>query len=132
MRMAMCLGIICVLGAAAHAAVIGKATVTADQAPVMSGKQVVVTAKKGDTFDVTEVKGDWFGVAPTQGWVHKSNVRYEPGAPEPDQKAEVPAVTPPADGAVPLWAKVSQWQIDEARKAGVPTAKELDLSTPPH
>jgi hypothetical protein len=81
MRKAICLGIICVLSVAAHAAVIGKATVTADQAPVMSGKQVVATAGKGTVFDVTEVKGDWFGVAPSQGWIHKSNVRYEPAPP---------------------------------------------------
>jgi len=84
MRTTICLGIICVLSAAAHAAVIGKATVTADQAPVMSGKQTIATAKKGDTFDVTELKGDWFGVAPSQGWVHKSNVRYEPAPPRQD------------------------------------------------
>jgi formylglycine-generating enzyme required for sulfatase activity len=43
------------------------------------------------------------------------------------QKAEAPAVATPADGAVPAWAKVSQLQIDSARKVGVPVAKELDL-----
>jgi hypothetical protein len=80
MRTLLCLAILS-LAAAAHAAVIGKATVTAEQAQVMSGKQVIATAKKGDTFDVTEEKGDWFGVAPSQGWIHKSNVRYEPGSP---------------------------------------------------
>jgi len=36
-------------------------------------------------------------------------------------------VAPPADGAVPAWAKVSQLQIDSACKVGVPVAKELDL-----
>ena len=94
MRNLVCIGIICV-ATAAHAAVIGKATVTADQAPVMSGKQVIATAKKGDTFDVTEVKGDWFGVAPSQGCIQKNNVRYEPIAPpvgsaDPDQAAKDP------------------------------------------
>ncbi len=77
MRMAICLGIICLLGVSAHAAVIGKATVTADQAPVMSGKEAIATAAKGVVFDVTEVKGDWFGVAPSQGWIHKSNVQFQ-------------------------------------------------------
>ena len=51
----------------------------------------------------------------------------EPVAPAPVTKAQTPAVTPPADGAVPAWAKVSPLQIDAARKAGVPVAKELDL-----
>ena len=80
-RIVLSLGILAMFSGAAPAAVIGKAVVTADQAPVMSGKQVISTARKGDTFDVTEVKGDWFGVAPSQGWIHKSNVRYEPAAP---------------------------------------------------
>jgi len=51
----------------------------------------------------------------------------EPVAPAPIQKAEAPAVATPADGTVPAWAKVSQLQIDSARKVGVPVAKELDL-----
>ena len=51
----------------------------------------------------------------------------EPAAPAPAAKAESPAVAPPADGAVPEWAKVSALQIDAARKAGVPVAKEIDL-----
>jgi hypothetical protein len=72
----------------AHAAVIGKAVVTADQAPIMKGKETVATAKKGDVLDVTQENGDWFGVAPTQGWIHKSNVRYEPAAPAGAPKAE--------------------------------------------
>ena len=81
MRTLLCLGIVSLAAATlAHAAVIGKATVTAEQAPVMSGKQVIATAKKGDTFDVTELKGDWFGVAPSQGWIHKGNVRFEAAA----------------------------------------------------
>jgi hypothetical protein len=79
-RIVFSLGILAMFSGAVSAAVIGKATVTADQAPVLSGKQVIATAKKGDTFDVTEAKGDWFGVAPSQGWIHKGNVRYEPGA----------------------------------------------------
>ena len=76
-RIVLSLGILAMFSGAPAAAVIGRAVVTADQAPVMSGKQVIATAKKGDTFDVTELKGDWFGVAPSQGWIHKSNVRYE-------------------------------------------------------
>jgi hypothetical protein len=96
MRALLIAAFVCCLAAAlAHAAVIGKATVTAEQAPVMSGKQVIATAKKGDTFDVTEEKGDWFGVAPSQGWIHKGNVRYEAG-------------TPPAGGSLagPVWARI--------------------------
>jgi len=80
---------------AAAPAVIGKATVTADQAPVMSGNQVIATAAKGVVFDVTEVKGDWFGVAPSQGWIHKSHVRYDAQLP-PSPVA--PPVLAPAGG----------------------------------
>jgi len=54
----------------------GKVTVTAEQAPVMQGKETVLTAKKGDVFDVSEFRGDWYGVLPSRGWIHKANVRY--------------------------------------------------------
>ena len=108
-------------------ATIGKVTVTAEQTPIMQGKETLLTAKKGQAFDVSEVKGDWYGVLPSHGWIHKANVRFEPVAPGPIQKAEAPALATSADGAVPEWAKVSQLQIDSARRVGVPVTKELDL-----
>jgi hypothetical protein len=61
-----------------HAAFIGKVTVTAEQAPVMSAKDTLLLAKKGDVFNVTAVNGDWYGLAPSRGWIHKSNVSYQP------------------------------------------------------
>jgi len=123
MRTAICLGIICILSAAAHAAVIGKATVTADQAPVMSGKQVIATAKKGDTFDVSEEKGDWYGVLPTRGWIQRANVKYEPAASVPPaaaragEKKESSAVATdsPAPASPPL-APASQSSSDGQRR----------------
>ena len=80
MRVLLGAAVLCIVASAAQAAVIGKATVTAEQAPVMQGKDVVLTAKKGDTFEVSEVKGDWYGVLSSRGWIHKANVRYEPAA----------------------------------------------------
>jgi len=65
-------------GAATHTAGIGKVTVTADQAPIVLGKVTVQTAKKGEVLEVTQINGAWYGVLPTRGWIHKSNVRYEP------------------------------------------------------
>jgi formylglycine-generating enzyme required for sulfatase activity len=56
-----------------------------------------------------------------------SGCSSEPVAPASIQKAQAPAVATPADGAVPEWAKVSPLQIDSARKAVVPVAKEIVL-----
>ena len=71
--------------------------------------------------------GRWAAVLAAALFLGAPGCSSEPGAPAPVQKAKAPAAATPADGAVPAWAKVSQWQIDEARKAGVPAAKELDL-----
>jgi formylglycine-generating enzyme required for sulfatase activity len=89
MRTAFCLAVILCIATVAHAAVIGKATVTADRAPIMQGDETLATAKKGDTFDVTKVKGNWFGLDPSQGWIHKSNVRYEPAVSASDPPKEL-------------------------------------------
>ncbi len=88
------------LPAPASAAVIGKAVVTAEKASVMQGKEAVASVKKGDVLDVTEMKGDWFGVAPTRGWIHKSNVRFEAAAaPTPAAPAAPAANQPPPPAA---------------------------------
>ena len=81
MRTLLCGTIVCLLTVAVHGAGIGKVTVTAEQAPIMQGNETILTAKKGDTFDVSEAKGDWYGVLPSRGWIHKASVRYEPSAP---------------------------------------------------
>lgn len=51
--------------------------VTVDQAPIMQGKERIATAKKGDVFSATSVNGDWYGVLPSHGWIHKSNVQIQ-------------------------------------------------------
>ena len=100
MRALLCAGILCAAVAAGHAAVIGKATVTAEQAPVMQGKDTVLTAKKGDVFDVNEIAGDWYGVLPSRGWIHKANVRYEASLPRGTANPrETPAAAQPAPAA---------------------------------
>jgi hypothetical protein len=102
MRVLLGAAVLCIVASAAQAAVIGKATVTAEQAPVMQGKDVVLTAKKGDTFEVSEVKGDWYGVAPSRGWIHKANVRFEPAAfPVGDQ-----TIAPASGTKEPAWAVI--------------------------
>lgn len=77
----LCLAVVCFTATVAQAVGIGKVTVTADQANVMQGKNVLFTAKKGDTFEISEQKGDWYGLLPSRGWIHKANVRYEPAEP---------------------------------------------------
>jgi hypothetical protein len=112
MRTLLCGTIVCLLTVAVHGAGIGKVTVTAEQAPIMQGNETILTAKKGDTFDVTELKGDWFGVAPSRGWIHKTNVRYDPSTPAavpPPAKIEpapATAVPPAAEPAVPKWMDI--------------------------
>jgi hypothetical protein len=93
----------------AQAQVIGKANVTADQAPVMQGRETVLTAKKGDTFDVIAINGDWYGVLPSRGWLHKTNVYYDPITPA--------AVPPPT-------------KIEPAPATAVPPAAEPTVKTP--
>ena len=98
-----------IASASSQAAIIGKVTVTADQAPIMLGKNIVQTAKKGNVLDVTQVKGDWYCVLPTHCWVEKTNVTYEPvaapaagvlpGKKESSAVAE-PASKPPADSVL--------------------------------
>jgi len=83
MRTLLCVWIVCTVAGFAWAGGLGKVTVTAEQAPLMQGKETVLTAKKGDTFDVSGVKGDWFGVLPSRGWIHKGNVKYEAPSPNP-------------------------------------------------
>ena len=57
---------------------IGQLTVIAEKASIYRGKDVVGTAKKGDTFAVSAIKGDWYGVLPTRGWIHKKFIEYQP------------------------------------------------------
>ena len=45
MRVSLSVIALCVPAAAASAAITGKVTVTADQAPLMQGKETVLTAK---------------------------------------------------------------------------------------
>jgi formylglycine-generating enzyme required for sulfatase activity len=71
--------------------------------------------------------GRWAAVLAVVALLAATGSSSEPGASAPTEKAEAPAVAKPADEAVPAWAKVSQSQIDSARKIGVPVAKELDL-----
>jgi formylglycine-generating enzyme required for sulfatase activity len=71
--------------------------------------------------------GRWAAVLAAAALLGALGYRSVSGEAAPITKAESPPVATPADRAVPAWAKVSQLQIDSARKVGVPVAKELDL-----
>ena len=71
--------------------------------------------------------GRWVAMLAAVVLLAASGCSSEPVAPASIQKAQAPAVATPADGAVPEWAKVSPLQIDSARKAVVPVAKEIVL-----
>jgi len=102
MRFPLILVMVAVLAATGQAATIGRVIVTADQAPVIQGKETIASAKKGDALDVSEVKGDWYGVLPTRGWIHKSNVRFEPAAVTVEPSAPAaPAATNAAPAPAP-------------------------------
>ena len=49
---------------------------TSDEAPIYKGKEVAARAKRGDKLNVSSVKGEWYGVIPAGGWVHKKHVEY--------------------------------------------------------
>jgi len=56
--------------------VLGHATVVAESAPIYRGKEQIATAKKDEKLEVTQVRGDWYGVIPAGGWLHKKYVDY--------------------------------------------------------
>ena len=55
MRALLCVSVILAAAGACGAAVIGKVTVTADEAKITPAKEVLQTARKGDTFQATEI-----------------------------------------------------------------------------
>jgi S1-C subfamily serine protease len=63
---------------ATEAAVIGRAVVTADSAPILDKERVIATARKGDVLEVVQVSGEWYMVKPALGWVNRKNLTYTP------------------------------------------------------
>jgi len=120
--------VVVLLAAGIKAAVIGKATVTADQAPVMQGKETLLAAKKGDTFDVTEANGDWYGLAPSGGWIHKSNIRFEPAPASPEPKGTTIAPQPGPTVPTKVVVGVARCKLF-ASSAMTDPAGELDAGT---
>ncbi|MBE3142742.1 MAG: hypothetical protein IMZ61_02310 [Planctomycetes bacterium] len=96
MRLLLSFFLLCWLTAVSQGAIIGKFTVTAEQASIMLDKDIVQTAKKGSVLDVTEINGDWYGVLPTRGWIQKANGRYELAQPRMAPVAPVAPVAPDA------------------------------------
>lgn len=82
MRIVPSLFVWCLLLSVARAGTIGKVTITADEAPVLKGKETIATAKKGDVMDVTEIRGNWYGVLPHRGWIHSKYVKFEKARPK--------------------------------------------------
>jgi len=83
----------------ACAEVVGRATVTADEAPIYRGQEVVGKAKKGDVLEITMIRGDWYGAVPANGWIHKKFVSFEPASAQATQKPN--GTAPPAAGVKP-------------------------------
>ena len=61
-----------------RAEVVGTATVTAEDAAIYRGQDVVAQAHKGDTLQVSAVRGEWYGVISAGGWIHAKHVEYAP------------------------------------------------------
>lgn len=80
MRTVLVLGWIGICCATGSAEVLGKVTVVTDDALVHRGATVIAKAKKGQTYEVTGINGDWYGVMPVSGWIHKKHVRFEAAA----------------------------------------------------
>jgi len=66
----------------AYAEVVGTATVIVDDAAIYRGQAVVAQAHKGDTLQVSAVRGEWYGVISASGWIHAKNVKYAPKSDE--------------------------------------------------
>jgi len=77
MKLIPLLAVVLASGPLRGAEVIGKITVIVDKAPIYRGGEVVGEAQKGQTFGVTAVHGDWYGVIPVLGWVSKEHARFE-------------------------------------------------------
>ena len=61
---------------AAGEEIIGRVTVTAKEAKIKRGREVIATAQEGDVLNVIEIKGNWYGVIPAKGWIYKKYVEH--------------------------------------------------------
>ncbi len=59
-----------------YAKELGRAKVLHEGAPIMRGKRVLARVKKGRTLSVYVIKGNWYGVMPYKGWIHKKYVSF--------------------------------------------------------
>jgi photosystem II stability/assembly factor-like uncharacterized protein len=85
-------------------------TVIAEQAPVQIGQKVIATVKKGEDLKVVEIKGDWYCVLPSRGWIHKQFLQV--GIPSPEKDKPTVAAATTADGV-----KTVTWQQVPLRTA---------------
>jgi len=72
-------------------------TVIAEQAPVQIGQKVIATVKKGEQLKVVEIKGDWYCVLPSRGWIHKQFLRFETPSPEKASASAQPQADKPTE-----------------------------------
>ena len=56
--------------------VAGTVTVTTDRAPIMVGKEIIATVRKGVVLRVTRVQGNWYWADPPGGWVRKAHAQF--------------------------------------------------------
>jgi len=55
---------------------LGRVIVTTDLAPIQIGKRVIARARKGLELPVVEIKGEWYCVLSTRGWIHSKFIQY--------------------------------------------------------
>lgn len=84
------LAVFCLLffWAVADAQDLGGVTVTTDQAPIQKGEKVITRAKKGEELTVCDVKGDWYCVMPSRGWISGKFVQFHDRDTETHKRGE--------------------------------------------
>ncbi len=60
--------------------ILGTATIKVQQAHVRKGRKILATVEKGETLDVIQIKGNWYGVLPYEGWLHKNDIIFKKGS----------------------------------------------------
>lgn len=55
---------------------LGVVRITTDQAPIQMGEKIIARVKQGEELPVCEIKGDWYCVLPSRGWMNAKLLEY--------------------------------------------------------
>jgi hypothetical protein len=113
---------------------LGSVIVVKDQVPIQLGEKIIARARQGEELKVEEIKGDWYCVLPTRGWIHVSFLQFQ--APKPaeqlQRKSDVPPTetskqTPPSEPAATDANAEPSLPVDFRLRWLIAVTNEIDL-----